>query len=404
MQDNNRSYRIRTKIGVTENAPIQDRYLTVKLTDKIDTIEIMSLKIKQENAYKFHCSDYGVVVGRAIANGGFGVPNVKVSIFIAASEATVNDPIYNAIYPYERVTQKNNDNIRYNLLPDVGDDDCYQVVGTFPNKRLVLDDDNYLEIYDTYYKFTTRTNNAGDYMIFGIPTGGQILHFDTDLSDVGVLSQKPRDMIYKGYNINQFENANQFKVDDNLANLPQIISQDDSVYIYPFWGDEDENVIGITRHDIDINYKFEPTCVFIGSLVSDTNSNHISKKCIPTAQMGMMEELVTGSGTIEMIRKKQNGDVEQFDIQGTQLINDNGVWCYQIPMNLDYAMTDEYGNPVPSNDPTKGIATRASVRFRFSMQDFENDSLNSFRTKVLVPNNPKNENGSPDYVFGSFTE
>ena len=168
MQENNKTLRIRTKIGVSQDAEIQDKYLTVKLKDKIDTIEIMSLKIKQENAYKFHSSDYGVVVGRAIANGGFGVPNVKVSVFIAASDATVNDPIYNAIYPYQRSTQKNKDNIRYNLLPDQGNDDCYQVVGTFPNKRLVLDDDNYLEIYDTYYKFTTRTNNAGDYMIFKI--------------------------------------------------------------------------------------------------------------------------------------------------------------------------------------------------------------------------------------------
>ena len=404
MSENNRSYRLRTKVGVTKDSPIEDKYLTVKLDSEIDTIDIMSLKIRQENAYKFHAADYGVVVGRAIANGGFGVPNVKVSVFIAASQATKNDAIYNAIYPYERVTQKNTDNIRYNLLPDALDDDCYQVVGTFPNKRLVLDDNNYLEIYDEYYKFTTRTNNAGDYMIFGIPTGGQMLHFDVDLSDVGVLSQRPRDMIYKGYNINQFENANQFKKDDNLANLPQIISQDDSVFIYPFWGDEDENIIGITRHDIDINYKFEPTCVFIGSIVTDTNSNKISKKCVPTAEMGMMEELVTGPGTIEMIRKKQNGDIEQYNIQGTQLINDDGIWCYQIPMNLDYMITDEYGNLVPSEDPTKGIATRTSVRFRFSMDNLENDSLNSFRTKVLVPNNPQNDRYEPDYVFGSFTE
>ena len=404
MSEYNKSYRVRTKIGVTNDSPIEDKYLTVKLTERFESIDIMSLKIKQENAYKFHCADYGVVVGRAIANGGFGVPNVKVSVFIAATEATVNDPIYNAIYPYERPTRKNKDNIRYNLLPDSLDDDCYQVVGTFPNKRLVLDDDNYLEIYDNYYKFTTRTNNAGDYMIFGIPTGGQILHFDADLSDVGVLSQKPRDMIYKGYNAKQFENPNQFKKDDNLANLPQIISQDDSVYVYPFWGDEDENIIGITRHDIDINYKFEPTCVFIGSIVSDTSSNHISKKCIPTEAMGLMEEMITGQGTIEMIRKKQDGTVEQFNIQGNQLINENGIWCYQIPMNLDYVMTDEYGNLVPSNDPTKGIATRTKVRFRVSMDEFQDDSANSFRAKVLVPNNPQNSRYEPDYVFGSFTE
>lgn len=404
MSENNKTYRLRTKVGITETSPIEDRYLTVKLTDEIESIDIMSLKIKQENAYRFHSSDYGVIVGRAIANGGFGVPNVKVSVFIAASDATKQDSIYNAIYPYTRVTQKNKDNIRYNLLPDVGNDDCYQVVGTFPNKRLVLDDDNYMEIYDTYYKFTTKTNNAGDYMIFGVPTGGQVLHFDTDLSDVGVLSQRPRDMIYKGYNINQFENANQFRVDDNLANLPQIISQDDSVYVYPFWGEEDENIIGITRHDININYKFEPTCVFIGSVVTDTASNHISKKCIPTESMGIMDEMIAGSGTIEMIRKKLDGGIEQYNIQGNQLINDNGVWCYQIPMNLDYAMTDEYGNIVPSNDPTKGIATRASVRFRFAMQDFDNDSANSFRAKVLVPSNPRDQYTVPDYAFGTFTE
>ena len=85
MSEYNKSYRIRTKIGVTKDSPVEDKYLTVKLTDKIDTIDIMSLKIKQENSYKFHCSDYGVVVGRAIANGGFGVPNVKVSVFIAAT-------------------------------------------------------------------------------------------------------------------------------------------------------------------------------------------------------------------------------------------------------------------------------------------------------------------------------
>ena len=404
MSDNNKTYRIRTKIGVNQGSPIGDKYLTVKLTEKVDTIDIMSLEIKQENAYRFHSADYGVIVGRALANGGFGVPNVKVSIFIPADEATQNDQIYNAIYPYTRPIHKNRDGIRYNLLPDTPEDDCYQVVGTFPSKRMVLDDDNYMEIYDKYYKFTTRTNSAGDYMIFGVPTGSHTIHFDADLSDVGILSQRPRDMVYKGYNINQFENANQFKKDTNLANLPQIISQDDSVYVYPFWGNETENIIGITRHDIDINYKFEPTCVFIGSIISDTGSNHISKKCIPTQSMGLMEELVAGSGTIEMIRKKQNGDVEQFNIHGTQLINDNGVWCYQIPMNLDYMITDEYGNLVPSDDPTKGIATRTSVRFRISMNDFENDSENSFRTKVLVPNNPRNENGTPDYVFGSLTE
>ena len=84
------------------------------------------------------------------------------------------------------------------------------------------------------------------------------------------------------------------------------------------------------------------------------------------------------------------------------------MWCYQIPMNLDYMMTDEYGNMVPTNDPEKGIPTRTSVRFRISMQDNEENLDFYYRSKVLVPHNPQyNENGVKedyDYEFGSKTK
>ena len=57
MSEYNKSFRVRTTIGVSEDSPIEDKYLTVKLTDKVGTIDIMSLKIKQDNSYKFHSSD-----------------------------------------------------------------------------------------------------------------------------------------------------------------------------------------------------------------------------------------------------------------------------------------------------------------------------------------------------------
>lgn len=409
MSENNKTYRLRTKIGTSLNSPIEDKYLTLNLTDNYDIIEVMSIKINQENAYRFHSSDYGVVVGRAIANGGFGVPNVKVSIFVPVDQDTLNDPVKSYLYPYTEVTDRNKDKVRYNLLPTDVNNDCYTAVGTFPDKRLVLDDDNYLEIYDKYYKFTTRTNASGDYMIFGVPVGSHSLHVDLDLSDIGVLSQKPRDMVYKGYDKNEFENPVKFKASTNLSSLPQIISQDSAVYVYPFWGDSTYSTIGITRYDIDIDYKFEPTCVFIGSIVSDRGSHKISKRCVPSEKMGSMEELVTGTGTIEMIRKTPTGGVEEFAIQGNQLIDSDGVWCYQIPMNLDYMKTDEYGNLVPSENPEIGIPTRTKVRFRVSMDDLTDDNINTFRGKVLIPNNPemKNKNDSsiqPDYVFGTLTD
>ena len=76
-------------------------------------------------------------------------------------------------------------------------------------------------------------------------------------------------------------------------------------------------------------------------------------------------------------------------MQGTQLIDGSGRWCFQIPMNLDYVGTDEYGNKIAINDPNKGVPTRTRVRFRISSSD-EHDQYNDLHiTKVLVPHNPK---------------
>lgn len=398
----NKSYRIRTNVN-------EDTQVHVKLDQDYDVLEIMSLKINQINDYKLHTSTYGVVAGRVLANDAFGIPNAKVSIFIQKAEDDNVDVVKEVLYPYNSTHTQDKNGTRYNLLPNEQLSDCHTIIGTFPEKQYLLDNESILEVFEQYYKFTTRTNNAGDYMIFGIPTGNYTIHVDIDLSDIGILSQKPRDMFYKGYNVEAFENPNKFKYDTNLETLVQVISQDTVTNVIPFWGDTSEGSIGITRCDINVQYKFEPTCVFIGSVVSDTTSNGISKKCIPTPGMGAMDDLVTGSGTIEMIRKTPSGGVEEYQIKGNQLINGNGVWCYQIPMNLDYMMTDEFGNMVPTNHPEKGIPTRTRVRFRLSLQDFENTSTNFMRGKVLIPHNPNIYGNSTecekttDYVFGTNT-
>ena len=172
-----KSYRIHTNIS-------QDTLLNVNMKQSFDFLEVLSLKLRQKDAYRLHSSNYGVIIGRVLANDAFGIPNAKISVFIERDE---NDPVeIENIYPYSEVTSQDSDGRRYNLLPDYSDDDCYRVVGTFPNKRYLLDDDVQVEVYDKYWKYTTVSNNAGDYMIFGVPAGSQQVHVDIDLSDIGV--------------------------------------------------------------------------------------------------------------------------------------------------------------------------------------------------------------------------
>lgn len=377
-----RQYRIKANVGT-------DNVLNVNLRQDVDFLEILSVKLNQKDTYNLQGSNYGILIGRVLGNETFGVENAKVSIFISVDDVSVDTVLGSSIYPYSSVNSINDEGIRYNLLTDTKIDECHRAVGTFPTKRLVLDDNSYLEVYDKYWKYTTSTNKAGDYMIFGVPSGSQTLHVDVDLSDIGILSQRPRDLVAKGYDIGMFDNPSQFKKSTDLDSLPQIFSQDKSVYIYPFWGDNNDSNVAITRCDIKLQYTFEPTCVFLGSIFTDKSDNSIGNNCIPEDNNGDAAQLVAKGGKIETIRKTLTGEIEELVIQGNELIDGNGVWCYQIPMNLDYISTDEYGNIVPSKSVAEGIPTRARVRFRFTLDEEGDNATGRHTAKYLVPNNPE---------------
>ena len=380
------------RIRTTPNG--SDKYLQVKIEQDFDFIEVLSLNISQQNAYQNFCADYGVVVGRVVINSGFGVPNVKVSIFIPLDTNDSQDPHISGLYPYTTVTDKNSEGIRYNLLPRNSDsqDPCYTPVGTFPTKREVLDNEDMLYVYKKYYQFTTTTNYAGDFMLFGVPVGNHTVHVDMDISNIGIASQRPYDLIAQGAPPAMFYSPTKFKANTNLNSLPQIKTANASVNVQPFWGDTDNCQIGINRLDFDMNYSITPSAIFMGSVFGDHEKNSVDKRCIPRKKMGIMCEQETGAGMVEMIRKTPDNQIEQFDVEGGQVIDNNGAWAYQIPMNLDYMVTAEDGSLIPSSDPNIGIPTRTRVRFRVSMD--ESGGLGRLRTraKYLVPNNPATYN------------
>jgi hypothetical protein len=94
----------------------EDKYLTVNLNQDFDFVEILSLKLRQDDVYRNFCSDYGAVVGRVIVNNGLGVPNAKVSIFIPIDEIDKENSELFGLYPYEQVTDVNSNGIRYNYF------------------------------------------------------------------------------------------------------------------------------------------------------------------------------------------------------------------------------------------------------------------------------------------------
>jgi len=385
-----KSYRIRTEVG-------QDKFINVNLEQDWESLEILSLKILKNDIYTRFCSDYGIVTGRVFVNGGFGLPNAKVSVFIPLDSADELNPVISELYPYKSITDTNVDGYRYNLLPKLPSYNGHSSTGSFPNKGDVLMDGSYIEVYDKYYRFTVTTNESGDFMFVGVPLGTQTIVMDVDLSDIGCFSLSPQDLIQQGLATESQVNGARFKSSTNLRELPQIKNLVFDVDVRPFWGDADLCQVGITRVDFDLtkqaNINIQPTAIFMGSIISTSDDDALKVGCKPKNNTGNLCELVAGPGEIQAIRHTIYSDnkglpiLEKYQIeQGGKVIDGDGTYLLNVPMNLDYVYTNEFGQQVISNDPKKGIPTKGRYRFRFKWQN-EQGLKNSFmKADFLVPN------------------
>jgi hypothetical protein len=285
----NQKHRILTNIG-------KDKTVTVNLEQKFDLLEILSLKFTQYDVYTSLCADYGVVCGRVSVNNGFGVPNARVSIFIPLKQEDEDDPVISALYPFKSTQDKNDSGYRYNLLPSRKQHGGHEPTGTFPDQKDILTREEYLEVYEKYYKYTVKTNSSGDFMIWGVPLGEQTIHVDVDLSDMGCFSLRPYDFIRNGFGVDSFKNTHSFKSSQDIDSLPQIVSFDKTIDVVPFWGNIDLCELGITRTDFDLSnqgVKVEPKAFLIGGTYTDTSKNSINKNCQPRRKMGRKCDLTT---------------------------------------------------------------------------------------------------------------
>jgi len=384
------SYRIRTELGV-------NKAINVDLEQDFEFLEILSLKIQQAEIYTRNCSDYGVLVGRVTANNGFGIPNARVSVFIPIDEIDESNPLISSIYPYKSPTDKNEDGYRYNLLPYEKSYSTHAATGTLPSRGDSLTGSTAVEIYDKYYKFTAKTNESGDYMIMGAPLGSQTIVMDVDLSDIGEFSLTPQDLIRMGLATEAQVAGNRFKTSSDLNSLPQIVNLTKLIEVSPLWGDPDICQIAVNRLDFDLrddaNINIQPTAVFMGSIFSTAERFRVRKNCRPRDDMGNLCGLVAGPGQIlavrQTIQQDSNGNpiLEQYELeQAGNVIDGDGTWLTELPMNLDYFITNEFGEKTLSSDPSIGIPSKAKYRFKIRWQQAGTLTQQTRRANFLVPN------------------
>ena len=385
-----KSYRIRTEIG-------KDKFLQVKLDQDYDKLELLSLAIFPNDVYIRDCADFGVVCGRVFSNKGFGMPNAKVSIFIPLQEEDFDNPVISTLYPYRSFEQFNEDGYKYNLLPYTQSHSGHVPVGTFPERIDALTNPSVVQVYDKYYKFTAKTNDAGDFMIFGVPVGQHDLFMQVDLSDIGEFSLTPQDLLRSGRATEAQLDGTRFKFSENYSELPQIVTLTKRIQVAPFYGQKEVCDYYITRADFDLTLEafveIKPTAVFMGALYSAQDKRKIRKNCKVPVKQGWLCDMIAGPGSIETIRQTVNIDAYENPIlenflldKDGKLIDENGAWLIELPMNLEYVYTDELGNRQISPDGSQGIPTKGKYRFKikWNQSTFLNDE--NKRGYFLVPN------------------
>lgn len=424
----NKSKRIYVDIGNPT-----DKNIKVNLEQDTNFVEILSLKIDQKEAYQFFNADYGVLVGRVLANGSVGIPNAKISIFIPITDEDKQNAEIFAAYPYETPRDKNQDSKRYNLLPRVAKEDpetgAYkpkQPFGSFPTKEEIVTNETWLDVYDKYYKYSTITNESGDYMLFGVPTGIQTVHMSVDITDIGKYSMTPADMIVQlGYSDALFNSDLTIKEKQDLEDLPHIETQEISVDVIPYWGDSDNFEIGITRQDFRIRAELVNNFTLFGSYFTmgrlsvngnpdndggerkdvafyrigdnydDYNNNidfrtnrvgDISIKVYtypPTIDQATIDDDIANSGTTI----NPQTDIILVDPNSYYEFKNDGQFVLSIPCNRRKIITDQLGNEVVvSDDSSVGVFTEF-----LGMAIVEHEDLNidkEYSNNWVKPNSP----------------
>jgi len=426
------------RIQLNNNEPDSDSHIIIKLDQNVDTLELLSMNLSTKDIYQNFNADYGVLIGRVIANGGIGIPNAKISVFIPLDSIDANIGEIASIYPYTTPRDQNNEGKRYNLLPRVsqieqatGEYKPKQPFGSFPIKPELVTNQTFLDVYKKYYKYTALTNSAGDYMIFGVPIGTQIVHLSVDITDIGKYSMTPASMITAGYPANLFVGGKSIKPSNDLNDLPNIETQDISVEIMPFWGDAANFTIGITRQDFRVRAVLQSNFTIFGTSmtmgedavygdpaisssdiafynISDSIENNMDIRVYRRAPIDFkiftfgtnvdmsIVDAIIANNTFGYPPPPPNPYNLQTDIRELDkseyfsYIDDNGNFLLTIPCNRNKVITDEFGNetPVPDNYPY-GVFTKF-----YGMALAKYDDNNS-----IIPIN-KTFSGSDTYANG----
>ena len=411
----------------------------INLEEEFDNLEILSLKISSDDVYARSSSDFGTIVGRVQTSNGYGLENAKVSIFVPIEVGDKERPEITELYPFETINDQFPNGVRYNLLPRVRNQNpSHRAVGNLPTINDLTHYPQYLEIMEKYYKYTVTTNKSGDYMIFGVPVGSHNIIMDFDIFDTNSMEVTANDLVdnqseYQNIkNLSEAVNAEDdnnpnkvpnfiytgndtfnVEVKTDINSMPNIFNEVKQVTVSPFWGDDEEHDVGITRCDFKVDYDYTPTAIFFGWLGSPSAGYKVKPDYTMGGDLSKLEvagynkELEKNTGEIWPLQElivvvyKLDDNLtpgSRVRVGAFRSERGTGVFRISLPMYMDYVKVNQFGDMVPTDDKENSIPTKGYYAFEmFEQNEAWNDRVpwgsysHSKVPGIRVPSSTKGE-------------
>ena len=128
-------------------------------------------------------------------------------------------------------------------------------------------------VYDKYLKFTTVTNESGDYILTVPSNRSYTVNMSCDITDIGKFSTAAPLLRTEGYPESLFtEDGTQINEDIPLERLPNIDIQNQSITVKPLWSQDTSNTnVGINRLDFNLIKRIKPFSTIVGNFFTQNS-------------------------------------------------------------------------------------------------------------------------------------
>jgi hypothetical protein len=227
---------------------LNDMFINIKMERSYNSLDTLKIYNNLLNSIPIQEAKTGVVFGSLTASQQITDEN-GLTVKIPLRNVPVG--IFNKSDTFPSVTSldDNGDRITLNLTQS-STLSSYFNQESFTNDSLYLQNGSGFTIVPDQYKYVTFTNDNGEFILYDVPIGEQVLMFEVDLFKQGLTKDEIQHNFFP-FPVNE---------NPNIDNIPSFFFRQVPIDVFPAWG---TSQTGYTEVDVNVNLDLRKWTTYI---------------------------------------------------------------------------------------------------------------------------------------------